>query len=63
MIVVQCRILRNIDINAPKLLKLKKLRLVMYRRIAVPLAEELIRKKKLSDNSRAEVVLKKANAM
>jgi hypothetical protein len=63
MIVAQCRILRNIDINAPKLLKLKKLRLVMYRRIAVPLAEELIRKKKLSDNSRAEVVLKKANAM
>jgi len=61
MIVAQCRILGNVDIDAPRLLKLERLTLLMYTRVAVPLAEETIRKKKLNDNKKATDVLKKAN--
>jgi len=60
MIVTQCRLLADVDIDAPKLLKLKKIQLAMYRRIAVPLAEEMIRKKRLNNDAVAEKVLKKA---
>jgi len=60
MIVTQCRLLAGVDIDVPKLLKLKKIQLAMYRRIAVPLAEEMIRKKRLNNDAVAEKVLKKA---